>query len=132
MDATNIFFGGDGMLRSGWRFAVFAVLFTLASIAAWVIFSALAFSFRLHNPTLFLFGSLASLGPAILVGWFCARKLEGLPFRSLGASFTQGWATHFLLGSLLGALSLSFAAGIAAAFGELDFSQNDVPLSNVI
>jgi membrane protease YdiL (CAAX protease family) len=87
---------------------------------------------RFQPADLFLLTSIVSLIPALLIGWLCGRYLERLPFRALGASFTDGWAKHFLFGSVIGALSLSLSALIAAVFGELDFSFNDIPVSEIV
>ena len=132
MKANDIFFGSDGKLRSGWRFAIFAVAYIFVSIGLTVPTAAVVIGLRLQGPDVFLISSIVSLIPALVIGWLCGRFLEGVPYRALGASFNHGWAKHFLVGSVLGALSLSFASGIAAAFGDLDFSQNDIPLSNAL
>lgn len=131
MKAHDIFFGGDGKLRSGWRFAIFAVAYIFVSICLTVPTAAVIIGFGLQGPEVFLVSSVVSLIPALVIGWLCGRFLENLPFCALGASFTHGWAKHFLLGSLIGALSLSLAAGIAAFFGELDFSPNEISGSNL-
>lgn len=132
MNPNDIFFGGDGKLRSGWRFAIFAVAYFFVSICLSVPAAVAVRAFRMQGPELFLLTSIVSLVPALLIGWLCGHFLERLPFRALGVSFTDGWGKHFLFGSLIGALSLSFAALIAAVFGELDFSLNDISISDVV
>ena len=64
------------------------------------------------------------LASALIVGWLCAKYLENLPFRSLGASFTKGWFRHLILGLLVGAGSLGFAVLIAYLLGGLRFETN--------
>jgi membrane protease YdiL (CAAX protease family) len=132
MTANDIFWGSEGKLRSAWRFAIFAVAYIFVSICLTVPTAAVVIGLSLRGPDAFLISSIVSLIPALVIGWLCGRFLEGLPFRALGASFTDGWGMHFLLGSLIGALSLSFAVCIAAVFGELDFSSNEIPISSVV
>jgi len=59
---------------------------------------------------------------ALFAGWFCARLIEGLPWRSLGLGFHERWWWDLLIGSLVGAGSLLLAALIAFAAGGLRFS----------
>lgn len=131
MKASDIFFGADGELRSGWRFAIFAAAYIFASMLLSTAVGALIVGIGLSGPVVFLISSFVSLGPALVIGWLCGRILEGLPFRALGASPTNGWVKHFLIGSLIGALALAMAAGIAAVFGDLDFSLSAAPFSEV-
>jgi membrane protease YdiL (CAAX protease family) len=122
METHDIFFGGDGKLRSGWRFGIFAAVYIFFSIVIAFIVGAFVFGFALRGASLFLISSFASLIPALVLGWLCGKLLEGLPFRALGASLTSGWFKHFLIGSVLGAATLSLAVAIAATFGDLSFS----------
>jgi membrane protease YdiL (CAAX protease family) len=122
MKAHDIFFGTDGKLRSGWRFAIFVAAYIFVSVLIALIVGALVFGFALQGSSLFLVSSIASLIPALVLGWLCGKFLERLPFKALGASFTAGWFKHFLIGSLLGSATLSFAVAIAAVFGDLHFS----------
>lgn len=131
MNARDIFFGSDGKLRSGWRFGIFAALYIFASVFVVMIVGALAYSFILQGPSLFLFSSIASLIPALVLGWLCGKYLEGLPFRALGASLTRGWLRHFVIGSLLGVASFGLAAAIASSFGDLDFVVSGFPTSDI-
>jgi hypothetical protein len=48
-----------------------------------------------------------------------------LPFRALGASFVSGWLSKFLLGIIVGAVTLSFAVLVDVLFNGLSFSLND-------
>jgi hypothetical protein len=50
------------------------------------------------------------------------RLLEGLPWRSLGISLHHKWFRHFLIGSILGVLTLVLATGIATLGGGLRFN----------
>jgi membrane protease YdiL (CAAX protease family) len=67
---------------------------------------------------------IVSTGVALGVGWLCAKYLEGLPFRSLGASFTHGWAFNFVAGLLLGGATFALAALIGMLPGGLSFHSN--------
>jgi len=129
MDARSIFFNEFGKLRSGWRFAVFIALMTLAGMlfGGLAIFAlGLAFPEAVAGgtPLLLAVNGVVSLAISLGVGWFCGKYLENLPFRALGAAFTKGWLKHFVLGSLLGVVSLSFAVLIGMIFGGLSFRFN--------
>jgi membrane protease YdiL (CAAX protease family) len=132
METHDIFFGGDGKLRSGWRFGIFAAAYLFASIFVALLVGALVVGLAIQGASLFLVSSIASLLPALVLGWLCGKFLEGLPFKALGASFTSGWFKHLLIGSFLGASTLSFAVAIAAVFGDLDFSFSGVSLSDLV
>jgi membrane protease YdiL (CAAX protease family) len=122
VNAHDLFYGPDDKLRSGWRFAIFAAVLIFATIIVWVVVGLIVFSFELRGASLFLVSSIASLIPALAIGWLCGKFLEGLPFRALGASFTSGWARHLLIGSIIGAATLALAVGVSALFGDLRFS----------
>lgn len=135
MKTRDIFFGTDAKLRSGWRFAIFCLMFALASFIT-STFAAFAF-YALPNAisetsvTSFVIGGILGLVPAILIGWLCGKLLEALPFRALGAWFTNGWLKHLIIGLLIGALTLGFAVAIAAVFGDLKFSLNEADTSAI-
>ena len=132
MDAQEIFINETGRLRSGWRFLIFAGVYLIAVQVALRLFVSLA-SFALGNRAeAFLNGAgghiaqgFILLALAILIGWGCGRLLEDLPFRALGWSFERGWLHDWLMGSLVGALSLLLAVGIATASGSFRFSMNE-------
>jgi membrane protease YdiL (CAAX protease family) len=96
---TNLFFGPDGTLRSGWK----ALLFALGA----GICNGAAFSFRQELPWL---GAAAIWLPA---PWFsfaaflsltwCFLRLEGLPLGSVGLRLDRRWGRECLLGALAGA-----------------------------
>ena len=130
MDISSVFFGPDGRLRSGLRFLIFVALFT---ISAGIL---VAVSFRLFSsvtdPALhFLISDLAILIPALLIGWLCSRYLDKLPFRTLGASFTNGWLKHFGVGLSLGALTICLAVFIAFLFGGLSFTPDPLDWNSI-
>lgn len=128
MDLQGVFINKFGRLRSGWRlalyvFVLFAASFLLATIVrvAFVVgrnFVSLPHADYLAN-AVFRFTELAT---ALLAGYFCARVLEGLPWRSLGLTLHKGWLRDLLVGSVIGIVALALAVGIAAAGGGLRFS----------
>ena len=131
MEARDIFLNPVGRLRSGWRFAIFAALYL---IVMEVDVQLIRIAISLGPPALsgFLAGNwgyvVQSIGllivPAVLAGWVCCKALEGLPPRSLGWSFQRGWLHDFLYGSLVGAATLLFAAGLITLCGGLRFSNS--------
>jgi membrane protease YdiL (CAAX protease family) len=123
MDISSIVFGTDGRVRSGWRFAIFACGFIfVAGICAFILSKAILPDGGAGGSAItFIAFNAATLLSALLVGWLCVRYLDKLPFRSLGASFTSGWLKHFVVGSGVGAITLSIAVLIAFVFGGLTF-----------
>ncbi|MBK9165241.1 MAG: CPBP family intramembrane metalloprotease [Acidobacteria bacterium] len=136
MPVSSIFFGPDGVLRSGWRFAVFSALFIVAWVIVTVSAFALASPFGIEtgagSATFLLINGVFTTAAALLIGWLCARTFERLPFSSLGASFSSGWLQNLAIGSLLGAATLSLAIGIAWAFGGVSFAMNQAGASAIL
>ena len=128
MDLQGIFINKVGRLRSGWRFALYvfaliALSFLLATAVrvAFVVgrnFVSIPHASYFAN-VVFRFTELAT---ALLAGYFCARILEGLPWRSLGLTLHKGWVRDLIIGSVIGIAALALAVGIAAAGGGLRFS----------
>ena len=122
--SSEIFFDTTGRLRSGWRFAIFCVLFVAVVVVLTVIPAALS---SLTTPAIVrLVAVLIVLVPALVVGWWCGKHLEGLPFRALGASFADSWLTHLILGMVTGAGTLGIAVGLAFLSGGLGFEFNSI------
>jgi CAAX protease family protein len=132
MDTRQIFFNSVGRLRSGWRLAIFLLLYIiflfLLSSAARVFYAVAVQVAPGHSS-----GSLGRylqnvafrlilLLPALAAGYICTRWLEGLPWRALGLGFHAGWLRDLLLGTFIGILSLALAAAIATAGGGLSFT----------
>lgn len=130
MHIHHLFFTSDGLLRSGWRIAVFILTATLfgfaAAIPTFAIISNFPKAVPPGSPLFLIIGSAGSLAAAIAAGWFCGKYLENLPFRALGTAFSRGWFKHFLLGIFLGAAAISLAVGLSALLGELSLSLNRV------
>lgn len=128
MQIQNILFNDFGRLRSGWRFAVFLLLFiffgVIFQIFADGILRNLPVGYSRNSFLGLAVNSFISLTIALVAGWFCGKYLEGLPFRALGAWLTKNWLKDLLLGLIFGALTVSFAVLIAVVFGGLSFTFN--------
>lgn len=129
MDIRSIFVDGNGWVRSGWRCAVFSIVFVIFAVMIGFLGIALVNLLfpppALGNLNLFTSGILTLIA-ALLAGWLCGKYLEGLPFRALGASFTKRWLRHLLSGIVIGAATLALAVLIAFLFGGLSFAPNVV------
>ena len=136
MTFSSIFSGPDGRLRSGWRFGVFSALFIVAGVflsgIAFVLTSPLGVETGPGSSAFLFVNGLLMTAAALLIGWLCASRLEGLSFSSLGASFSTGWLQNLLFGSLLGAATLSLAIAIAWAFGGVSFAVNAAGASAIV
>jgi uncharacterized protein len=128
MNLNSIFFNEVGRLRSGWRFAVFVLLFMFFGAifggAVFSVFSALAVDFSTGTLLFILVNSTISLFLSLFLGWLVGKFLEDLPFRALGAWFTKNWFKDLVWGLIFGMFSLLVACAIAAAFGGLNFQFN--------
>ena len=128
MKFKEIFINQTGRLRSGWRFLIF--LLTVLFVSSF--FGAIVRETLYRLPIGFGESSLLSLinqnfvllVVSLFVGWLCGKFLEGLPFRALGCWFTKNWFRDLIFGSLLGAVSLFFAAFVGMVFGGLRFQLN--------
>jgi membrane protease YdiL (CAAX protease family) len=135
MAISVLFLNDAGRLRSGWRLG----LFLCAFVALFILFEFVAyvpFAERLANsPRPYLFQILfrvTFLCAAVLSGWICNHWLEGLPWRALGLSLHSGWCRDLLVGSLIGAASLTLTALIALVAGGLHFSPSGTALFPVV
>ena len=128
MNLAEIFINQHGRVRSGWRFIIFLVFFiffgTLVGFAAKLLLSTISVDYRPESLLFILINGLLSFSIAVLLGWFCGKYLENLPFRALGVWFTKNWLKDLSLGLALGAISLITAALIAVALGGLRFQFN--------
>ncbi len=129
MDLKQVFINSAGRLRSGWRLLIFVLILIILSLCFGAVTKKvfeLAVQFvprsgvarYLEN---FVFRVIFLL-VALLAGFICTRFLEGLPWRALGLWFHEKWARDFLLGSLIGIVSLALATAIATAGGGLSFT----------
>lgn len=124
----NVFFNSHGRIRSGWRFTVFLLSFIVIASSlsiGFVTFLAMLPIGAGQNSLVTLVGSFSILSfCAIFLGWFYARFFEDLPFRSLGVWFTKYWFKNLILGLIIGAISICFAASIPLLFGAISFQFN--------
>jgi uncharacterized protein len=130
MDLTQFFIGNDGRFRSGWRFAIFCLSFALATFM--VATAGTGFLVLMGiDPSggmiaTMLITSVMTFVSALVVGWLCGKFLEGVPFRAIGAWFTDGWLRNLFAGLLVGAATVGFAILIAVLFGRLTFELSTV------
>jgi len=129
MSIRTPFINRYGRLRSGWRvlilflaFTALLMLLTAALRVAWVSFHATGTRLPHEDFAADFLYRMMLLAAALGSGYFCARLLEGLPWRSLGVTFSVPWLRDFLVGTVVGILSLAIAVGIATAAGGLRFS----------
>jgi len=130
----NILYNHARRLRSGWRFAVFAIVFMMLFVifggVAAVLLKAFSPAMIVRILTLtqgsgeFLVQGALILFIATVGGFVCLRLLEDLPFRALGWGLHRSWFKDLLFGSIIGAASLLFAALIITVFGGFSFSFN--------
>jgi membrane protease YdiL (CAAX protease family) len=129
MTLPKLFLNSSGRLRSGWRLVIFlfvyvALLFVFGLVARGVYAVAVRISPALVPGPFFqdvVFRSLL-LGAALIAGFICTRMLEGLPWRAMGLWFHARWLRDFLVGSVIGVLSLALATVIATIGGGLRFT----------
>jgi len=131
MELKDIFLNQVGRLRSGWRLAIFCVLFlVIMELDIQLIRAVLMLAPDSFGPVLegnwgFVVQAVFFLiVPAMLAGFVCCKFLEELPLRSLGWAIHRGWFRDFLSGSLVGAASLLLAAAVATFSGGLHFALN--------
>jgi membrane protease YdiL (CAAX protease family) len=129
MDLQNIFFNNFGRLRSGWRLALYILAFIALSILLVTVLRVVFAMGRAVVPSVPSAGyyadiifRLSGLAAALGAGYFCARLLEGLPWRSLGLTVHDGWLRDLIVGTAIGFATLALAVGIATGAGGLHFS----------
>jgi len=129
MDLKQIFINDAGRLRSGWRVLIFilvyiALLFLLSTAVrvGYAVGLRIAPGRSLGAFTEDFIFRLILLASALLAGYLCNRWLEGLPWRALGLTLHARWWRDFIIGSLIGVVSLALATAIAAAAGGLRFT----------
>lgn len=129
MALHGIFFNKFGRLRSGWRLGFYAFAF-IAVVILLETFVRIAYgigqTFISPLPYAAYFANMiyrvTLLAAGLATGYFCARILEGLPWRSLGLTLHQRWVRDLIVGTAIGFAALALAVGIATAAGGLRFS----------
>jgi len=129
----NILFNDFGRLRSGWRLLIFALPF-------WFLTNILAVAVRLLYQLVssrgveiphgqFVFEMIFRTGLLVIalgLGYICARKLEDLPWRSLGLTLHEGWLKDLAIGFALGFAALALAVAIAIKGLKFSLSNDGV------
>src|SRR5687767_2215679 len=132
MIAQQLFLNEHGRLRTGLRLVIFvfvylATLIVLGIVArgAYLVWLrvAPAFSPGPYIQDVVFRGTL--LAGALIAGFTCTRLLDGLPWRALGLWFHKSWFRDFVIGSLIGVLSLALATVVATLGGGLRFSLSE-------
>src|SRR5215510_10775700 len=121
MGLHSIFFNEVGRLRSGWRLGLYIFAFIALSILlesglrlAYAVGHSIVPSFRYAGYAADLAYRLSLLAAGLGAGYFCARLLEGLPWRSLGLTLHTGWVRDLIFGFVIGFGTLVLAVGIAS------------------
>ena len=133
---NKLFLNESGRLRSGWRAAFFLIVFLFLSAIA--IFGSLAviaqFPFGQGTggflPLIIPF-SISTVA-AILLGWLFGRKLDGVPFRALGCSFSKGWLKNLAVGCVVGAVAFGSAVIVAVMSGGMSLTINHTSSTSAI
>jgi membrane protease YdiL (CAAX protease family) len=135
MNLVEIFLDDSRRLRSGWRFVIFVAGFIFLTTISLTLTTLLSYAVKLEgavgSAVNFILSGIGILVPALVAGWLCNRFLDGLPFKSLGASFTAGWLKNLASGILIGCLTLCLAVGVAIAFGGLSFTLDHVEFASI-
>ena len=129
MELRQVFINSAGRLRSGWRLLVFvlvyiALLFLLSTVVriGYAVGLQVAPGRSLGGFAEDFIFRLILFASALLAGYVCNRWLEGLPWRAFGLTRHLHWGRDFIIGSLIGVLSLALATAIATAGGGLRFT----------
>jgi uncharacterized protein len=130
MDISSIIFNQQGRARSGWRFLVYLIAVMMFSQLLYLLTTLLILALAgqstgnrfLESTWGWVVQSGMAIAAASLVGGFCGRMMEGLPFKALGWALHRRWFLDWLKGTILGALSLSLAALIIYLCGGYKFS----------
>lgn len=124
---NKIFFDKNGVIRSGWRAAVFLFAFFLISylfLVAIIVLAMQQMSETASGQLSVVIAFAVSTVVALVLGWLCGKLFEKLPFSALGASFTRGWFAHLASGLAVGAVTFLLAIVIVVASGSMSFSFN--------
>ncbi|MEO8435332.1 MAG: type II CAAX endopeptidase family protein [Pyrinomonadaceae bacterium] len=131
MPAYNLFTNKAGRLRSGWRLGIFVVTFSIISALlgfGLVLMLAFGFGFEADRALGGFAGHVAQtfilFTAAGVAGWACGAIIEDLPWRALGWAIHKGWLRDFLLGSVIGAVSLTLAVLLGTIGGGFHFTFN--------
>jgi len=126
----KLFINSDDELRSGWRVLAFLLTVIVAIIllngllqGVATLFPSVGNLLRDHALITSFISQILNLTAALAATALCARYLEHRSLSSVGFKRHRGWWRDFLLGSVLGAMSLALAVGIQAAAGAVSFTR---------
>ena len=132
----TLFFNDQGQIRSGWRAAAFLCTFLFLSF--FLIFGSITLIAQFpmgetatsYIPLVLPFAISAMI--AIVLGWLYGKLFEGLPFRSLGISFSGSWLKNLAAGCVVGAIAIASAVIIAVMSGGMSLTLNRVSPTSAI
>src|SRR5918993_1160478 len=116
MTAQQLFLNEHGRLRTGLRVVIFVFIYVATLIllgilarGAYVVAVrvAPAVSPGPYIQDVVFRGTL--LAGALIAGFVCTRLLDGLGWKALGLWFHKNWFRDFVIGSLIGVVSLALA-----------------------
>ena len=129
MTGSQLFLNEHGRLRTGLRLVIFffvyvalLITFEMGVRVGYAVVLRLAPKIwpNVYVQDLIFRGML--LAAALIASFICTRLLDGLPWRAVGLWFHKSWFRDFVIGSLIGVLSLALATLIATLGGGLRFS----------
>jgi membrane protease YdiL (CAAX protease family) len=132
----QVFINREGELRCGWRVGAFVACLYVSSllIGGLVYLTGVLLPFvrsviqppALEQPDHPLLRqglqSAVNLCAAVLATYICAAFLEHRTFGSVGFKLHRGWLRLFVIGSLLGGVTLALTIAAEAAFGSAAFT----------
>ena len=121
LKATPILLNNDGALRSGWRFSIYAVVFTALLFANAALISLVLPDPSIGNEGISLLGinAWALLVPAVLSLVFMVHFVDHVPLATFGVTLHEKWGHDLGLGLFVAALMIVFYDVFAFALGEL-------------
>lgn len=133
---NKLFLDDCDKLRSGWRAVAFLCSYSLIAIILIVIsinfLALLPMSESASGQLPVIIPFAISTIVALVLGWLCGRFFEKLPYKSLGASPTNGWLAHLATGFAVGAVSFLFAIIVVVASGSMSFTVNAASAATAI
>src|SRR5574341_410740 len=115
MNSTELFINPQtGLLRSGWRAAIFVALFFLPRVIPDLFLPArpagTAAGFEISVEMALTY--LMLIVWVVVVSWFCLKFLEGLKLSSLGFALRSGWGRDVLKGCAMSATMIAAVVAI--------------------
>jgi hypothetical protein len=120
----SVLLNADAELRSGWKFAIYVVLFLLLWVATGLAITLIVAGRNsdLLTNSLFLLGinDVALFVPAVAAMWLSARFIDHRPLRTFGVGFLPHWRRDLLFGLALAAAMLAILIGGCYALGYVN------------